>query len=164
LNPSLRLERHVTTGEKRVNKDELEKYLTYFRLNGISTKWFSNVSVMLINYLNYVNWIITENKTLEYLKFLQEKYSVTAYCKKAYQIRKYLTYLDIEWARNIKPPSEPEYLPKRVTFEDIQNTLDYFKGHPYFKQVKSVILLGTTSGLRAEELYQLKPDDIDLDK
>ena len=60
-------------------------------------------------------------------------------------------------------PSEPEYKPKRVTREDILKALEHFKNHPCFLQIKALILLGASSGLRAEELYQLEPEDIDLE-
>ncbi len=33
----------------------------------------------------------------------------------------------------------------------------------YFKQIQTLVLLGSSSGMRAEELYQLNQDDIDLD-
>lgn len=40
----------------------------------------------------------------------------------------------------------------------------YFKDYPHFLQIKALILLGATSGLRAEEIYQLKPEDINLEE
>ena len=30
-------------------------------------------------------------------------------------------------------------------------------------QIKAMVLLGATSGMRAEELYQLQPQDIDIE-
>jgi integrase/recombinase XerD len=38
----------------------------------------------------------------------------------------------------------------------------HYEGHKFFKQIKALILLGCSSGTRAEELYQLVPEDIDL--
>ena len=37
-----------------------------------------------------------------------------------------------------------------------------YEEHEYFNQIKSIVLLGASSGMRAEEIYQLKPSDIDL--
>ncbi|MCK4995540.1 MAG: tyrosine-type recombinase/integrase [Thermoplasmatales archaeon] len=114
--------------------------------------------------MNYVGWSIDEYKTLEHLKQLQDKYSITSYRKRVYQIRKFLTFLHVEWAKDIKPPAEPYYIPKRVTKCELKNTLSYFEGNRFNKQIKSIILLGSTSGIRPEELYQLDVKDIDLDK
>jgi integrase/recombinase XerD len=69
----------------------------------------------------------------------------------------------VQWSTNIIPPPEPDYIPKRVTNDDIIDTLSYFEGHVFNKQIQAIILLGATSGMRAEELYQLKPDDIDIE-
>jgi integrase/recombinase XerD len=80
-----------------------------------------------------------------------------------YQIRKFLTYLNIEWARDIHPPHKPNYFPKRITNDIILKTLEYFNNNKYFIQLKAIIYLGISSGLRAEELYQLTINDIDLD-
>lgn len=80
-----------------------------------------------------------------------------------YQIRKYLTFIHIDWASNIQPPSEPNYIPKRIIKDDINSTLSYFKEHQFFKQIKAIIMLGATSGTRAEELYQLNIKDIDIE-
>lgn len=79
-----------------------------------------------------------------------------------YQIRKFLNYLDIDWMDKIKLPSDPIYIPKRITYDDIKIAISYFSKHPHYKQMKSIILLGATSGLRAEELYQLTEEDIDI--
>jgi len=46
---------------------------------------------------------------------------------------------------------------------DILDTLDYFSDYIYFKQIKAIINLGIYSGLRAEELYQLRLDNFDSD-
>jgi integrase/recombinase XerD len=46
--------------------------------------------------------------------------------------------------------------------DDIQDTLDYYSDHIYFKQTKAIINLGIYSGLRAKELYQLRLNDFDL--
>ena len=56
-----------------------------------------------------------------------------------------------------------QYIPKYIKREDISDTLAYFKDNDYYIQLKSLILLGISSGLRAEELYQLNLDDIDLE-
>jgi integrase/recombinase XerD len=111
-----------------------------------------------------VKWEITQQRTIEYLKSILNRSSVAYYRKQAYQIRKFLIYLHFDWANNIKLPAEPERTPKRLSREDIQKALQHFEGHQYFNQIRALILLGATSGMRAEEMYQLNIDDIDLNQ
>ena len=80
-----------------------------------------------------------------------------------YQIKKFLRHNDVEWANGIRLPPDPDYTPKRLTSDDISATLEYFKDDIYYERNRAIILLGYTSGLRAEELYKLTPNDIDLD-
>jgi integrase/recombinase XerD len=118
----------------------------------------------LIKYLEYVHWNANEDISLNYFNILRKKYSTTSYRKKLFQIRKFLSYLGVAWAKNIQPPTELYYQPKRITINEIQGTLKYFDGHESFKKIKALIYLGISSGLRAHELYQLTKKDIDIDK
>jgi integrase len=137
----------------------------YRRLaGGITKDWASSIEYWLEGYLDHIDWQIDEEKTYQYLEQLKEKYSTSSYRKRAYQIRHFFKSLNVHWAENIKPPSEPAKLPKRITTDMIQDTLDYFKGHTYEKQMKAIILLGASSGMRPQEMYQLTEDDIDLDQ
>jgi len=110
--------------KRKIAKSELEKYFKIREISGISHNWLGDVKRILLKYLEHVNWIINEDISLEYFKKIQRKYSVTSYRKQTYQIRKFLTYLNIEWAKNIKPPSEPQNIPKRVIKEEGE---EYFK-------------------------------------
>jgi integrase/recombinase XerD len=80
-----------------------------------------------------------------------------------YQILKYLNHLNIDWAKDIELPSDPIYYAKRIGNDDITRTISYFEGHKYFKQIKALILIGATSGMRPEEIYQLNLEDIDIE-
>ncbi|MCD6447654.1 MAG: site-specific integrase [Thermoplasmata archaeon] len=146
-----------------VSETELKNYLSLREVAGLSKSWIKRIKGWLIEYLNYTGWKVEQTKTLEFLKAKKEEYMVETYRKMLFQVRKFLDYLNVEWAKKIKAPPEPEYRPKRVTREDILKTLEYFKKHPYFIQIRALILLGASSGLRAEELYQLEPEDIDLE-
>jgi len=148
---------------EKVSPKTLNEFLKLREIEGLSDKWVYEIEKFVTNYLNFVNWEVDKTKTLEYLTKLGKRYSVTGYRKKLYQIRKFLDYINVGWAKQINPPQEPEHIPKRVTTEDIQNTLTYFRGHEYYKQTKALVLLGCNSGMRAEELYQLEMEDIDLE-
>jgi integrase len=129
------------------------------RLEGISERWAYDIKVTLQKYLDYVEWEINEQKTLTYLEQLRDHYSICSYRKRAYQIRRFLKHFDVSWIDEISLLPEPLKLPKRVTVDDIRKSLDFFNGHEYEVQMKSVVLLGATTGMRAEELFQLQQRD-----
>jgi integrase/recombinase XerD len=165
LNPSYKLGKPDFLGENRViTKNDYNKYLARREIQGLTKQWLSQCNSWLVDYLDFVKWHIDEDKTLKYCQQLNNSLSIIYYKKHIYQIRRFLEYLKVDWASTIKLPPDPEYLPKRISEETIQKTLAYYEGHKYFVQIKSLILLGVSSGMRAEELYQLKPSDIDLNK
>ncbi|MEM2508708.1 MAG: site-specific integrase, partial [Candidatus Thermoplasmatota archaeon] len=84
--------------------------------------------------------------------------------KEALQIKKFLRYLKIEWADEIEIPKMKDYQPKRITIEDVKNLLSFIKNKDKFGRYKALILLGATSGMRAEEIYKLQKDDIHLNE
>ncbi|MCK4901927.1 MAG: site-specific integrase [Thermoplasmatales archaeon] len=149
--------------KSKIKSEQLDEFMAFREIEGLCDEWIELTRQFIHQYLDFVNWGIDKKNTLEYLNKVRLEHSTTYYRKIAYQIRKFLTYLDVDWAKDIKPPSEPIYLPKRVTLEDIKDTLSYFKDNQYFLQIKVLIFLGISSGMRAEELYQLTIDDIDLD-
>ncbi|GAG67633.1 unnamed protein product, partial [marine sediment metagenome] len=116
------------------------------------------------HYLRYVNNKINKNKSLEYFTYLKDNKSISYYRKQVYQVLKFLRYLDVSWTDEIILPPEPYYMPIRISQEKINETLNYFKSHSHYLRYKSLILLGCNSGLRAEELYQLQPCDINLEQ
>jgi site-specific recombinase XerC len=69
-----------------------------------------------------------------------------------YQILKFLKHHGTDWVNNIKLPPDPDYTPKRISNIDIKNTLEYLRKDIHYSRYKAIILLGYTSGLRAEEL------------
>jgi integrase len=144
------------------NKD-LEEYVSTLELSGITEKHLYNINLILKSYLKAVNYEIKKDTTIKYLKECKNKQSVSYYRKNLFQIKKLLESLKIDWAFSIKPPRDPVYKPIRVSDKDIEEALNYFEGHKSELRYKSVIMLGADSGLRIEEIYQLRPQDIDLD-
>ncbi len=146
-----------------MEEKDLEEYISTIELSGITIGHKKEVNRYLSRYLEYLDYCIDKAKSLEYFKQVKEEYSTATYKKEMYQILKYLKYLGIDWAKTIELPSDPEYIPKRFTSEMIQQTISDFEDNSYFKQIQTLILLGSSSGMRAEELYQLNQKDIDLD-
>ena len=146
-----------------MNKQDVEKYFSIREISGISKNWLCAIKKWINKYLEFIDYKIDESATLEYLKNLKDSHSICFYRKKTYQICCFLHYLKCDWVNNIKLPQEPVKKPIRIGIDDIQKTLDFFKGNSYEKQFNAIIHLGKDSGMRAGEIYQLKPEDIDLD-
>jgi len=149
--------------EFHMEKNDLKEYLDTIELSGITLSHKKEVKRYLEGYLEYLHYRIDKSKSLAYFKGLKDTYSIATYKKEMYQILKFLTYHQIEWAKEIQLPSDPIYDVKRFGHDIIQQTLSHFENHQYFKQINAIILLGASSGLRAEEMYQLNLEDIDLD-
>ena len=78
MNPSYKLGKHVSTGEKhKISESDFDKYLIIRELGGLSTKWHYQCKIYLQKYLDYVAWNIDENKTLTYYKKLKQDDSIT---------------------------------------------------------------------------------------
>jgi integrase/recombinase XerD len=145
-----------------LGENDLFEYLNIIELSGITKKHIKETKRALEKYLNFVNWKIDKQRSLAYFNSLQNRFSIAYYKKQMYQIMKFLKHYGAEWVSEIKLPSDPYYMPKRVTNGDITRAIDYFQGNDYFKRFKAIILVGATSGLRPSELYALTINDIDL--
>jgi len=150
-------------GMKSIEENDLFEYINIIELSGITKGHKKEVTRALENYLNHINWKIDKHKSLLYFKKLQKQCSIAYYKKQMYQIKKFLKYIGEDWIKDIKLPPDPDYTPKRVTSKDIANTINYFESDSNNIRYKSIILLGYDSGLRAEELYKLTTNDIDLE-
>jgi len=148
---------------KCVKKHELESYVRFRQLEGLNKNWLYQVELFIKNYLSFCSWKISKEKTLKYLNKIQNEYSISSYRKQILQIRRFLRYLDLDWLNKLKIIGEPEYTPRRISEGDIEGVLNRFKGHTYELQVRALVYLGASSGLRAEELYQLTPRDLDIE-
>ena len=146
----------------RIPDDILEEYLDILRLSGVTEGHIKEVKRALQNYQKYILFRLDKVKSIQYFKKLQKENSIAYYKKQMYQIKKFLKHLKCDWVEEIQLPKNPEYTPKRISLEDIKDTIEYFKDNPHFLQIKALVLLGASSGLRAEELYQLNQEDINL--
>ncbi len=148
----------------RLDEDVVEEYLNIKALSGVSKSHLYETRRFLNHYLQYVNFKIDKTKSLQYFAYLKDNYKISTYRKTVYQILKFLRFLKINWTDEIKLPSEPTYIPKYISKDEIEKTLEYFEKHKLYSRFKAVILLGMTSGIRPKELYQLKMEDINLEK
>jgi integrase/recombinase XerD len=150
-------------GLSRIDENIVEEYLKIKSLSGVSNTHLYETRRFLNHYLKFVDYKIDKEFSINYFSRLLEKYSVSTYRKTVYQILKFLRFLKIDWTNEIKLPAEPEYIPKHISKEEINKTLKYFNKNKLYSRFRAVILLGISSGIRAQELYQLRIKDIDLD-
>jgi len=143
--------------------DSLSEYIEIIKLKGLTNKHINEVTRYLTEYLQYTNYRIDKTKSIHYFAYLKDNYSVSTYRKETYQILKFLRYLKVEWTEDIKLPPDPIYTPKYISKDMIESTINYFRNHEYNLRFKALIYLGIDSGLRAEELYQLTIEDIDIE-
>ncbi|MBE3122006.1 MAG: site-specific integrase [Thermoplasmata archaeon] len=141
-----------------VTKHVLNTYLQN-RALGVSTGHVYEVKRFLFKFLSATNWRVDFNSTLDYLNNIRVNKSQAYYSKQTFQIIKFLNYLDLPWAKKIERPQPVHYQPIKVSDEQVKDAIAYFKGD---NQTIALIHLGCDSGLRAEELYQLKIENIDL--
>jgi len=148
----------------KVDDNNVKIYIQIRKLSGIGQRHLDEVIGILTNYLDFCDFSLTKKKTLDFLQHIKGQCSISRYRKQFYQIRKFLTYLKVDWLDNVEVPHEPQCSIKRIGLAKLRDALDYFSGHDRFIQIRALLLLGATSGLRAEELYQLRPKDIDLEQ
>jgi integrase/recombinase XerD len=149
-------------GEKIVDNNIVLEYLSIIKLKGISDRHLNEVSRYLNRYLEYVKNRIRKSVSIKYFNYLKNNYSTSSYRKEVYQILKFIRYLKIDWTDEIKLPPEPSYIPKYVSKLMIESLLKQFEKDEYYLRFKALIYLGIDSGIRAEELYQLTIEDIDI--
>jgi integrase/recombinase XerD len=147
---------------QNIRRNQLSEYLNIVELKGHCNKHIYEMNRFLNHYLDYVDYKIDKSKSIQYFRLLKDKYAVSSYRKQVYQILKFLRHLKVDWTGEIELPSEPTYYPKKISENDINDALKYFEEQEYYIRVKALVLLGSASGLRAEELYQLSTEDIDI--
>ena len=145
-----------------ITQQQLEEFLSLREIEGSCNDWIKGIQRYLLRYLTYVDWKADREKTIQYLTLERGKCNISTYRKKVLQIRKFLMYCGYQWVQGIKPPQEPEIIIKHISPEAIQKTLRIVSLSKESVRYNALILLGATSGLRSEELYQLTPEDIDL--
>lgn len=139
------------------NSENIREYLDVRSLEGLSDAWMNIIRLYLQQYLSFCNNKITKNKTIEYLKVIQNRYNASTFRKHELQIRRFLRYCGLDYMEEVKIIAEPEYIPIRVTEEQVT---EVYNKVPL--QFKALIKLGSDTGLRPSELYKLGIEDIDM--
>jgi len=146
-----------------IRRNDVLEYIRIVELKGLCNKHIYEMKRFLNKYLDHVDYKIDKSKSIEYFSLLKDKYCTGSYRKQVYQILKFLRHFKVDWTDEIKLPPEPIYTPKYISLDMIESTIKYFRNHEYNLRFRAIIYIGIDSGLRAEELYQLTPEDIDIE-
>jgi integrase/recombinase XerD len=148
---------------RKVSKADVTEYIDIRRLSNLSDKWLYHIELFITDYLKYCNFELDKKGTLAYLNHIREKYHQCTYRKRMLQIRRFLSYLNLDYMEKVGIAPQPSYLPKRVDDALIEKCKTYFKGHKFERQMTAVLSLRFT-GMRATEIYHLTEEDIDFEK
>lgn len=143
-----------------INESKIDEYISTIS-NKLCVRWVYEVKRFLIDYSTACNFIIDVGLTNAYLTKLKANHSLSYYSKIWFQIHKFILYVNPEIARKISfgKPDKINYEPVKITDVDYQNAINEFK---HDLQIKTVLMIGYDSGIRAEELMQLTMNDIDI--
>jgi integrase len=133
-------------------------------LKGVTKSHLKQVEIYLRNYKKYILSVIDKEKSLEYFKELQRNNSAAYYKRQMFQLRRFLKFMKIDWAVELTLPADPYYTPIHISKKKINDTINYFTSDDNYLRIKAVILLGCSSGLRPNEIYNLTENDIDLNQ
>jgi len=146
---------------REIRQADVAEYIDIRRLSNLSDKWLYQVELFIMDYLKYCNYELDKSKTFSYLNHIRKKYHQCTYRKRMLQIRRFLTYLNLDYMEKVDIVPQPSYMPKRVDNDLIEECKIYFKGHEFEKQMLAVLSLRYT-GMRASEIYRLSEEDIDF--
>jgi integrase/recombinase XerD len=181
LNPRIPTEQDLKSSNKEkqihrsnfiylINKDDLQLFIKH-KASTTRSGWHETYQRYLRRYLNRLNWKVSFISTLDYFNEIKPKYSSKTYRDNVLCIRDFLRFHGIEWASNIKLPKAKMKLPAIVkedqlhTFLGVLNEFESSKEPREIKEqrLRAFLILGAVSGMRAHELYNLTPEQIDFE-
>ncbi len=142
----------------------------YIETLNYGRKWKYIHKLTLSKFLEANRFNLDKRTTIEYLSTLKKSQTNNYYRKNLLIIKSFLRYLaesvssSFDFYKVLNAPREIHDPPKHVTIDDLNGAIGAFRAHKFYPQINALLLLGAYSGARAEELYQLRKTDIDLDR
>jgi len=120
-----------------------------------------------MRFLEACSYQLDDNRIIIYIKQLKQQYSAETVRKHILAIRRFLKFINYPLADSIKIPNVPERRKTVIKPHHIRNLINEIdekvKYAPLRLKARAAILLSATSGMRAEEVYKLSLDNIDLE-
>ncbi|MBE8539399.1 tyrosine-type recombinase/integrase [Geoglobus acetivorans] len=135
-------------------------------LSHISTQELKAYKSDILSFLEACSYDLNDDDIIIYINRLKNSYSPKSVRNKLIRIRKFLKFINHSLADDIKLPRIPKRRKHVIKPKDIRQILteaDSKLRERYALKVKSATLLSATSGIRAEELYNLMWKDIDAE-
>ncbi len=148
-------------------KFQYEQFVKKIELKDISEDEKQRYKTVVLKFLDELSYNLEDKSIINYINRLKSQLAPGTARKHVLRIRAFLRFIDHPLANQIELPKVPKKRRKLVIkVEHIRNLLreiDERLSDPYRLKLKSAVLLSATSGLRAEELYKLRLEDIDLE-
>ena len=155
----------------RLGTDVIEGIVTEMKIQNLSDDYINKVSRVMHEFYNYCGGEVNREKLLTFLEYIKSRYSVKTYRDYCLFVRKYLERSGCELYKLIKLPKLEKKLNNiKIEKRDILNLLSMIDGlysdnkigKKRYMMLRSFVLLGAETGMRAYELYRLKIKDIDI--
>jgi integrase/recombinase XerD len=153
----------------KIKKEDLQLFIKH-KASTTRGNWYKSYEKYIRAYLDALGWQVSFSGTLDHFTNLRPKYSSKTYRDNVLCIREFLRFQEIEWAAKIKLPKAKKMLPIIVKEDQLHtclrliNEIDsaYEPLRIRRQRLKAFMVLGAVSGVRAHELYDLTPEQIDL--
>ena len=137
------------------------------KLSHISEQELKAYESDLRKFFEACSYSLKDECILIYINKLKELYKPKTLRNKLIRIRKFLKFINHPIAGSISIPRVPKRLKKVIKIADVRKLLEEINSKIKDEEIKqmlnSAILITATSGLRAEELYKLEIEDIDIE-
>ncbi|ADB58522.1 integrase family protein [Archaeoglobus profundus DSM 5631] len=136
-------------------------------LKAISDDEKQRYKTVVLKFLEDLSYNLDDKAIINYINKLKKEFAPKTARMHIIRIRAFLKFIDHPIANLIELPKVPKRRRRLVIkvehVRDLLREIDEKLSGPYRLKLKSAVLLSATSGLRAEELYKLRLEDIDLE-
>ncbi|RLI82729.1 site-specific integrase [Archaeoglobales archaeon] len=136
-------------------------------LKDISDDEKQRYKTVVLKFLEDLSYNLEDKRVINYINRLKSRFAPGTARKHVLRIRAFLKFIDHPLANQIELPKVPRKRRKLVIkvehLRALIKEIDEKLSDPYRLKLKSAILLSATSGLRAEELYRIRLEDLDIE-
>ena len=152
----------------RFSKDDFERFIYKLKFSGLSDKEVKKAETRLTRFIEHCSYHPTYDDIIIYINELKQEFEPETVRKHVLLIKQFLKFIGAgDIADQIKLPKVPKRRKKVIKPDHIKALLAEVNekiDKEYLRlRLRSAILLSATSGLRAEELYRLRLNDIDIE-
>ncbi|MBO8180664.1 MAG: tyrosine-type recombinase/integrase [Archaeoglobus sp.] len=145
--------------------EQFDEFVKRLQLSHISDQEITAYKSAIQSFLEACSYRLTDDRIIIYINRLKEEFEPKTVRNKLIKIRRFLKFINHPLADDVKLPKIPKRRKNVIKVGHIRNLLNKAEElrEPYRSRLKCAVLLSATSGLRAEELYKLRLNDIDVE-